>query len=220
MLKKKIILLAAAVAVFLILNKYNALGIFSFENMNELKLYIGSFEILAPAVFIALFAAATVLFVPGLPVTVLSGILFGAFWGTIYVVIGSTIGVSAAFLIGRYLGRDFVKRMTEKNEKMKKIDKYIKEQGDTILIISRLVPVFPFNLQNYAYGITDIRFSTYFWYSLIFMIPGTFIYTSFGALAYSTIPVKELMLYSGILLIALCLLIILPRKFFRIHSKN
>ncbi len=220
MLKKKIILLAAAVAVFLILNKYNALGIFSFENMNELKLYIGSFGILAPAVFIALFAAATVLFVPGLPVTVLSGILFGAFWGTIYVVIGSTIGVSAAFLIGRYLGRDFVKRMTEKNEKMKKIDKYIKEQGDTILIISRLVPVFPFNLQNYAYGITDIRFSTYFWYSLIFMIPGTFIYTSFGALAYSTIPVKELMLYSGILLIALCLLIILPRKFFRIHSKN
>ncbi len=213
-------MLAAAVAVFLILNKYNALGIFSFENMNELKLYIGSFGILAPAVFIALFAAATVLFVPGLPVTVLSGILFGAFWGTIYVVIGSTIGVSAAFLIGRYLGRDFVKRMTEKNEKMKKIDKYIKEQGDTILIISRLVPVFPFNLQNYAYGITDIRFSTYFWYSLIFMIPGTFIYTSFGALAYSTIPVKELMLYSGILLIALCLLIILPRKFFRIHSKN
>ena len=76
MLKKKIILLAAAVAVFLILNKYNALGIFSFENMNELKLYIGSFGILAPAVFIALFAAATVLFVPGLPVTVLSGILF------------------------------------------------------------------------------------------------------------------------------------------------
>lgn len=220
MLKKKIILLAAAVAVFLILNKYNALGIFSFENMNELKLYIGSFGILAPAVFIALFAAATVLFVPGLPVTVLSGILFGAFWGTIYVVIGSTIGVSAAFLIGRYLGRDFVKRMTEKNEKMKKIDKYIKEQGDTILIISRLVPVFPFNLQNYAYGITDIRFSTYFWYSLIFMIPGTFIYTSFGALAYSTIHVKELMLYSGMLSIALCLLIILPRKFFKIHSKN
>lgn len=220
MLKKKIILLAAAVAVFLVLNKYNALGIFSFENINELKSYIGSFGILAPAVFIALFAAATVLFVPGLPVTVLSGILFGAFWGTIYVVIGSTIGVSAAFLIGRYLGRDFVKRMTEKNEKMAELDNYIKEQGDTILIISRLVPVFPFNLQNYAYGITDIRFSTYFWYSLIFMIPGTFIYTSFGALAYSSIPVEELMLYSGMLLIVLCLLIILPRKFFKIHSKN
>jgi len=219
-LKKKMILLLTAMIALLILNRCNVFDILSFENMNELKAYIGSFGILAPAVFIALFAAATVLFVPGLPVTVLSGILFGAFWGTIYVVIGSTIGVSAAFLIGRYLGRDFVKRMTEKNEKMKKIDKYIKEQGDTILIISRLVPVFPFNLQNYAYGITDIRFSTYFWYSLIFMIPGTFIYTSFGALAYSTIPVKELMLYSGILLIALCLLIILPRKFFRIHSKN
>jgi len=219
-LKKKVFLLMAVVIALVMLNKYNVLHIFTFENINELKAYIDSFGMLAPVVFIALFAAATVLFVPGLPVTVLSGILFGAFWGTIYVVIGSTIGVSAAFLIGRYIGRDFVRTIAGKNEKMARLDSCIKEQGDTILIISRLVPVFPFNLQNYAYGITDIRFSTYFWYSLIFMIPGTFIYTSFGALAYSSIPVRELMLYSGILLIALCLLIILPRKFFKIHSKK
>ncbi len=219
-LKKKVIFLVTSVIVLVILNKYNILDIFSFENINELKAYISSFGMLAPVVFITLFAVATVLFVPGLPVTVLSGILFGVFQGTIYVVIGSTIGVSAAFLVGRYLGRDFVKKITEKNEKITRLDGYIKEHGDTILIISRLVPVFPFNLQNYAYGITDVKFSTYFWYSLIFMIPGTFIYTSFGALAYSSIPLKEIMLYSGILLIALCLLIILPRKFFKIHSKK
>ncbi len=215
-LKKKVILFSVAAILLLILNRYNAFDIFSFDNMSELKIYISSFGILAPAVFIALFAVATVLFVPGLPVTVLSGILFGAFWGTIYVVVGSTIGVSAAFLIGRYLGRDLVKGMTEKNEQLAKLDSYIKEQGDTILIISRLIPVFPFNLQNYAYGVTDIKFSTYFWYSLIFMIPGTFIYTSFGALAYSSASMKELMLYSSMLLIALCLLIILPRKFFKV----
>ena len=216
MLKKKIILFTVAVAMLFILNKYNVFSIFSFENINELKIYISSFGIWSPMVFIVIFAVSTVLFVPGLPVTVLSGILFGAFWGTIYVVVGSTIGVSASFLIGRYLGRDFVKRMTEKNKKMAKLDNYIKEHGDTILIISRLIPLFPFNLQNYAYGITDIRFSTYFWYSLIFMIPGTFIYTSFGALAYSSIPIEKLVLYSGMLLTALCFLIILPRKIFNI----
>lgn len=215
-LKKKIILFTVAVAMLFILNKYNVFSIFSFENINELKIYISSFGIWSPMVFIVIFAVSTVLFVPGLPVTVLSGILFGAFWGTIYVVVGSTIGVSASFLIGRYLGRDFVKRMTEKNKKMAKLDNYIKEHGDTILIISRLIPLFPFNLQNYAYGITDIRFSTYFWYSLIFMIPGTFIYTSFGALAYSSIPIEKLVLYSGMLLTALCFLIILPRKIFNI----
>ncbi len=218
-MRKKLFLFAAAAVMLFMLNKHNVFSIFSFENINELKLYLTSFGIWTPAVFIALFAMATVLFVPGLPITVLSGILFGAFWGTVYVVIGSAIGVSAAFLIGRYLGRDFVKRMTEKNEKLSGLDKYIKEQGNTILIISRLVPVFPFNLQNYAYGITDISFSTYFWYSLIFMLPGTFIYTSFGALAYSAVPIKKLMLYSGVLLAALCLLIIVPRKIFRIPDK-
>ena len=202
-----------------ILNKYNIFSIFSFENINDLKLYLASFGIWTPVVFIALFTVATVLFVPGLPITVLSGILFGAFRGTIYVVIGSSIGVSASFLIGRYLGRDFVKRMTEKNNRLSELDSYIKEKGDTILIISRLVPIFPFNLQNYAYGVTDISFRTYFWYSLIFMLPGTFIYTSFGALAYSSVPIKKLMLYSGILLGALCLLIIVPRKIFKISDK-
>ena len=217
-LKKKYILLAAIAAIILILNKYNIFNHFSFEKINELKSYIASFGILSPVVFIVLFVIATILFIPGLPITVLSGILFGAFWGAIYVIIGSTIGVSASFLIGRYLGRDFVKKMTEKNEKLAKLDSYIKNQGDTILIISRLIPIFPFNLQNYAYGITDIKFSTYFWYSLIFMIPGTFIYTSFGALAYSSIPIKKLVLYSGMLLVALCLLIILPRKIFKIST--
>lgn len=217
-LKKKYILIAVMIAIILILNKYKIFDHFSFEKINETKSYIASFGIFAPLVFIALFAIATVLFVPGLPITILSGILFGAFWGGIYVIIGSTIGVSAAFLIGRYLGRDFVKKIAEKNDKLEKLDEYIKNQGNTILIISRLIPIFPFNLQNYAYGITDIKFSTYFWYSLIFTIPGIFIYTSFGALAYSSISIKRLMLYSSILLIALCLLIILPRKIFKIPT--
>ena len=219
-MKKKIIVLLVATILLLALNKYNVFDVFSFDNMNELKTYINSFGIMSPIVFIALFVAATVFFLPGLPITVLSGILFGAFWGAAYVIVGSTIGVSLAFLIGRYLGRDFVKRMTAKNKKMAKLDSYIKEQGDTILIISRLVPIFPFNLQNYAYGITDIKFSTYFWYSLIFMIPGTFIYTSFGALAYSSVPTKDLLFYSSLLLVAICALIILPKKLFKSSSLN
>lgn len=218
MLKKKYILLVAIIAIILILNKYKAFDYFSFEKTNEMKAYIISFGVLSPVMFIMIFAVATVLFVPGLPITVLSGILFGAFWGSIYVVVGSMIGVSAAFLIGRYLGRDFVKKIAGKNDKLAKLDGYIKKQGNTILIISRLIPIFPFNLQNYAYGITDIKFSTYFWYSLIFMIPGIVIYTSFGALAYSSISKEKFMLYSALILIALCLLIILPRKIFKFSS--
>lgn len=219
-MKKKIILLLS-IAILLILSKYyNVFNFFSFENINDLKAYIKSFGILSPLVFIAIFIIATIAFLPGLPVTILAGILFGTWWGTVYVIIGSTIGVSASFIIGRYLGRDFVKNMVDKNEKMRKLDNFINEQGNTILIISRLVPIFPFNLQNYAYGITDISFNTYFWYSLIFMIPGTFIYTCFGALAYSSIPTKNLIIYSSLLLIGLCCLIILPKKLFNIKRSS
>lgn len=217
-MKKKLILLIFIVTILFVFRYYNVFNFFSFENISELKSYLNSFGILSPVVFIIIFVVATIAFVPGLPVTVLAGILFGALWGTVYVVIGSTIGVSASFLIGRYLGRDFVIKVVEKNNKMAKLDKFIKEQGNTILIISRLVPIFPFNLQNYAYGITDIKFSTYFWYSLIFMIPGTFIYTCFGALSYSLIPTKDLILYSSLLLIGLCFLIIVPRKIFNLKS--
>lgn len=218
-MKKKIFMLLTFIILIIAIKYYNIYDFFSFENVNELKLYINSFGIMAPCVFIIMFALATVLFVPGLPITVLSGILFGAFWGTVYVVIGSTIGVSLAFLIGRYLGRDIVKKMADKNERMSKLDNYIKEQGNTILIISRLIPLFPFNLQNYVYGITDIKFGTYFWYSLIFMVPGTFIYTCFGALALSSMPIDKIILYSSFLLIGLCVLIILPKKIFNLKPE-
>jgi uncharacterized membrane protein YdjX (TVP38/TMEM64 family) len=218
-MKKKIFILLAFIILLIAIKQNNIYGFFSFENTNELKLYINSFGIMAPCVFILLFALATVLFVPGLPITVLAGMLFGAFWGTVYVVIGSTIGVSLAFLIGRYMGRDFVKKMADKNPRMSKLDNYIKKQGNTILIISRLVPLFPFNLQNYVYGITDIEFGTYFWYSLIFMVPGTFIYTCFGALAFSSMAMDKIIIYSSVLLIALCALIIVPKKIFNLKSE-
>ncbi len=219
-MKKKIITMLSIAVILILFKYYNVFDFFKFDNINDLKVYINSFGLLSPVIFILLFIVATIAFIPGLPITILAGILFGSWWGTLYVIIGSTIGVSISFLIGRFLGRDFIKKMVDKNEKMKKMDKFISEQGNTILIISRLVPIFPFNLQNYAYGITDISFYTYFWYSLIFMIPGTFIYTCFGALAYSSIPTKDLIIYSSLLLVGLCCLIILPKKLFNLKKSS
>ena len=204
------------IGVLLAFHRFDMLDIFKPDNVNALKAQINSFGILAPVAFIGIFVFATIFFVPGLPVTLLAGVLFGAFWGGVYVIVGSTIGVSLAFLVGRYLGRDFVRVLTLKNKKLSRLDQYIRERGDTILIISRLVPIFPFNLQNYAYGITDIKFSTYFWYSLIFMLPGTFIYTALGSLVYSNISAEKIMFYSGGLLVVLCFLIVIPRRIFKI----
>ena len=213
-MRKKLVLIVFSIIFFSLIKKYDVFSMLSFENINELKAYIDSFGIISPLIFIGLFVLSTIFFVPGLPITILAGILFGAVRGTIYVIIGSSLGVSIAFLIGRYLGRDFVKMAVAKNPKMAKLDKYISERGNTILIISRLIALFPFNLQHYAYGITDISFKTYFLYSFIFMIPGTFIYTAFGALAYSQISRQSFILYSSLLLIGLCILIIIPKKIF------
>lgn len=217
---KKGLLLAVGAGGIYLLHHFRLLQIFRTENMYALQQSLAARGALAPLIYIALFALATVLFVPGLPITLLAGSLFGGFWGGVYVVLGSTIGVNAAFLIGRYLGRDYVQQLAQKNERMRKLDDYIKERGNTILIISRLVPVFPFNLQNYAYGITDISFRTYFWYSLIFMLPGTFLYTALGALAYSGMSTERMMLYASILLILLCALILLPKRIFKISTKK
>lgn len=219
-LKRKIIIIPFAAALLFIVKYYNLTDFFSFENINGLKAFINSYGMLSPLVFIVIFIIATIAFIPGLPIAVLAGMLFGLWRGTLYVVIGSTIGVSASFLIGRYLGRDLVLKLAGKNERMAKLDGYIKQHGDTILIISRLVPIFPFNLQNYAYGVTDIKFGTYFWYSLIFMIPGTFIYACFGDLASSSVSTGDLIIYSSLLLTALCLLIIIPRRIFNLKNSS
>jgi uncharacterized membrane protein YdjX (TVP38/TMEM64 family) len=214
---KKLILIIGIAIVIALFDQYNIFDLFSFQNINQLKAYINSFGLVAPIVFIGVFVVSTIFFVPGLPVTILAGMLFGGLKGGIYVVIGSSIGVSLAFLIGRYLGRDLVIKAVCKNEKMAKLDQYIKEKGNTILIISRLVPIFPFNLQNYAYGVTDISFRTYFIYSFVFMIPGTFIYTAFGALAYSSMPTEEFVVYASLLSVALCLMVVVPKKIFKIN---
>lgn len=215
--KKKFILIVVLTLILVLFKRYDVFKYFSFDHINQLKNYINSYGIMAPIIFIGFFIVSTIFFVPGLPITILAGILFGIVKGGIYVIIGSSMGVSLAFLIGRYLGRDLVIKAVEKNDKMAKLDNYIKERGHTILIISRLVPLFPFNLQNYAYGITDISFKTYFYYSFIFMIPGTFIYTGFGALAYSEMPTHEFVVYATLLSIALCLMVLLPKKIFKIN---
>ncbi len=218
-MKKILIGLVAAAGIFL-LQKYHVLDLLKPGNIDLLRKEISSFGSMGPLVFIGFFALATVLFVPGLPITFLAGVLFGPIKGGICVVAGSSIGVSAAFLLARYLGRDLVEGWTKRNDKMSKLDSYIKDHGNTILIISRLVPIFPFNLQNYAYGITNISFRVYFIYSLIFMVPATFIYTGFGALAYSSLSLDRLVLYSGLLLTSLCLLIVIPKKIFKLSSES
>ncbi|MEH2368860.1 TVP38/TMEM64 family protein [Nostoc sp.] len=132
--------------------------------------------------FIALYIIATVAFFPGSILTLGAGVIFGAVWGSLYVFIGATLGATAAFLVGRYLARGWVAGKIADNKKFAAIDEAVGKEGLKIVLLTRLSPIFPFNLLNYAFGITGVSLQDYFIGSLG-MIPGTIMYVYIGSLA-------------------------------------
>jgi uncharacterized membrane protein YdjX (TVP38/TMEM64 family) len=135
---------------------------------------------LAPVIFIALYVAAAILFVPGAILTISAGVLFGLVFGTIYVSVGATLGATAAFLIGRYLVRDWVTQKLEGNKNFAAIDRAVARSGWKIVGLTRLSPIFPFNLLNYAFGLTNVTLRDYFIASWAGMIPGIVMYVYIG----------------------------------------
>ncbi len=136
-----------------------------------------------PGIFAGIYIIATVLLLPGSALTLAAGAIFGLWIGLAAVSVGSTLGAGAAFLIGRYFARGAVLRMAERNSKFGAIDRAIGEGGWKIVAMLRLSPVVPFNLQNYMYGLTPIRFWPYLLTSWIAMLPGTFLYVYIGYIA-------------------------------------
>src|ERR1700730_4562345 len=138
---------------------------------------------LAPVAFIAIYIVACVAFLPGSILTIGAGVIFGVVRGTIYVSIAATLGATAAFLVGRYFARDFVARKLEGNAKFKAIDEAVGREGWKIVLLTRLSPVFPFNLLNYAYGLTRVALRDYVFASWAGMIPGTILYVYIGSIS-------------------------------------
>jgi len=136
---------------------------------------------LAPVVVVAFYIVACILFLPGSILTLGAGLLFGVVTGTIAVSVGSTLGACAAFFVGRTVARDWITARVAKSEKFSAIDNAVSQQGLKIVLLTRLSPVFPFNLLNYAFGLTRISFWKYALGSWIGMLPGTVMYVYFGA---------------------------------------
>lgn len=132
--------------------------------------------------FIIIYNLATILFIPGSLLTLGGGVIFGVILGSIYVFIAATTGAIFAFLIGRYLARGWISQKIEGNPKFKAIDSAVAKEGFKIVLLTRLSPVFPFNLLNYAFGITQVSLKDYILGS-IGMIPGTIMYVYLGSLA-------------------------------------
>ena len=131
-----------------------------------------------PVVFMGLYAVATVLLLPGAVITLAGGALFGPLWGTLWNLTGATVGAALAFLIARHLGADWVARRA--GPRLQRLNEGVASEGWRFVAFVRLVPLFPFNLLNYALGLTRISFLTYLLATWVFMLPGAFAYTWLG----------------------------------------
>jgi uncharacterized membrane protein YdjX (TVP38/TMEM64 family) len=130
----------------------------------------------APAAFILIYAVGVCVFVPGTLITAIGAAIFGPYWGFLYVWVGAMIGASAAFVIGRGLGREFAASLV--GDRLKKYDDAIERNGFETVLYLRLV-YFPFTAMNFGMGLTKVRFGDYFFGTGLGIIVGTFIFTFF-----------------------------------------
>jgi uncharacterized membrane protein YdjX (TVP38/TMEM64 family) len=143
--------------------------------------WIESLGVTGAIAFMLIYLVATVAFFPGSVLTLGGGAIFGLFWGSVYVFIGATIGATLAFLVGRYFARGWVSQKIAGNEQFKAIDSAVGKEGFKIVFLTRLSPIFPFNLLNYGLGVTGVSLKDYILAS-VGMIPGTIMYVYFGSL--------------------------------------
>jgi len=172
---KPIIFICGIILLF-ILNIFYDIG----GNLSDMLDWIDTFGFLGPMIFIFLYIGATIAAVPGTILGVSAGVIFGSFLGVILVSIGSTIGAAICFLIGRYIARESIEKWLVKNERFQRLDQLTEDHGVYIIAITRLIPIFPFNIINYGFGLTRVSFKTYVFWSWLCMLPGTILFVVGG----------------------------------------
>ena len=148
-------------------------------DQERLRQFGASHRVLLPLMYLAVWAVGP-LFLPGLPIILAGGVLFGPFWGVVYTAIGSTLGAALVFLVARYLARDWVAAKLA-GTRLVSLDEKVARQGWKIVAFTRLIPVFSFSLLNYAFGLTRISFWPYLAATFVCMLPSTIAYVYFSS---------------------------------------
>jgi len=151
------------------------------EWLQSFQQWIKDFGAWGVILFAGVYILATVMLAPGSPFTIAAGLAFGG-WGFLLAWISAAIGASLAFLVARYLVRDRVNELIKPRPKFRAVEKAVSEDGWKIVVLLRLSPVVPFNLQNYFFGVTEIRFWHYVVATLVGILPGTALYVYVGAI--------------------------------------
>lgn len=187
-------------------------------NLETLDASIKQAGMLGPLLFMAIYALATVLFLPGSILTLAGGALFGPVAGTLYNLTGATMGATLAFLVARYLASDWVARKA--GGRLKQLIEGVEQEGWRFVAFTRLVPLFPFFLLNYALGLTRIRLSHYILASYVFMFPGALAFTYLGYAGREAVAGGEGLIRKGLLALALLALVAFLPRFIRRLRRN
>lgn len=150
------------------------------EKVALLRDWIATLGLMGPFVYVGIYIIAVVMAIPGAAITALAGALFGSVLGVVVVSVGSTVGAGLCFLIARFLAREAITRKLAGNRHFERLEVLTNRHGALMVAIARLVPLFPFNVLNYGFGLTGIPFSTYLMWSWLCMLPGTVLYVVGG----------------------------------------
>lgn len=204
-----LVLVGAIVLAFLYRDRLDA---------TALEVWVSGAGAAGPLLFMGLYAAATVLFLPGSVLTLAGGALFGPLWGTLYNLIGATLGAGLAFLVARHLAADWVQARAK--GLLGRLVHGVESEGWRFVAFTRLVPLFPFNLLNYALGLTRIPFAHYLVASLIFMLPGALAYTYLGFAGREAVAGGEGLIQKVLIALALVAAVaFLPRLVARLRQR-
>ncbi|WBW97368.1 TVP38/TMEM64 family protein [Oceanirhabdus sp. W0125-5] len=173
--RKEIVLSGILLSIMVILYKFN---IFKFSNPEEFKEYIKSFGIWAPLVYIVLFTVVPLTLFPDSILAISGGLAFGIVWGSIYTMIGALMGGTLAFFITRTIGNSAVNNFMDK--KFKGAKKYTDKMGVEVILLLRLIPLFPFDVVSYLAGLSNIDYKKYIVGTLIGTIPGILVFNNIG----------------------------------------
>ncbi|MCM1991916.1 TVP38/TMEM64 family protein [Oceanirhabdus seepicola] len=173
--RKEIVISGVVLVIMFILYKLN---IFKFSNPEEFKDYIQSFGVWAPIVYIVLFTVVPLTLFPDSILAISGGLAFGIVWGSIYTMIGALMGGTLAFFITRTIGNSAVNKLMDK--KFKGAKKYTDKMGVEVILLLRLIPLFPFDIVSYLAGLSNIKFRKYIFGTIIGTIPGILIFNNIG----------------------------------------
>jgi len=148
-------------------------------NNKDLTQILHHYKKFAPIIYILVYSLAPVFFIPPSPFGLIAGVLFGSLWGTIYSLIGTVIGATICFYLAKYFFGNWIRNKIY-DSRFEKLYHDVKKNGWKIVAITRLIPIFPYNLLNYMFGLTEIKFTHYILASFIFSIPGCATYVIFG----------------------------------------